>query len=171
MDIDRLSDLPDWDEAGHIFNDENSESWEPNHTLEKCKALYSQWQQVTFLLNGLLGPLIGEDGDKHENAEGDSNKDLSLMLTADALIVAAKIRSSESGNYYVVRMENAAVIRAYAKGISLTLVFMKINGIDKQYIEVIRKEIDKFRLLFIEWINTFEKEGEFQLPDDWGLFV
>jgi len=45
------------------------------------------------------------------------------------------------------------------------------GGIDKNYINVIREEIDKFRMLYIEWINTFEKDGPDQIPDDWGLFV
>lgn len=33
------------------------------------------------------------------------------MMTSDAFEVAVKIRSSESGNLYIIRMENAAIIR------------------------------------------------------------
>ena len=166
MNTDKFTDLPDWDDKQFNSDDEEWESWKPNPTREACKALFRNWQEVVFLLNGIIGPFLEKEG-----KEDTILKFTARDLLSDAFMVGAKIKSSEAGGIYIIRMENAAIIREYASGISLALVFMKANGMDKQYIEVIRKEIDKFRLLFIEWINTFEKNNEFEIPDDWGLFV
>jgi len=117
MNIDQLPDLPDWDEAKHIFNfnDENEEEWKPNPTREKCKALYGQWQLVFFLIKGLLETIAEEDDIDEKSGEEPLINGAAVVVITDALNVANKIMSSESGNFYVVRMENAAVIRGYAR--------------------------------------------------------
>ncbi|MFZ4768829.1 MAG: hypothetical protein ACOYLO_01525, partial [Ferruginibacter sp.] len=43
-----------------------------------------------------------------------------------------------------------------------------IHGIEKKYTEVLKEEIKIFKMLFIDWVGSFEKEKD--LPDDWHLF-
>ncbi len=166
MNFDDFSDLPDWDEGLHIFEDEEGEEWKPDHTRIACKALYRQWQQVMFILKGILLPIIEKD---ETSIEASMDIDTARNLHGDAYIVGVKIRSSEAGNMYVLRMENAAIIRQFAQGIATGLLsFVEEDTADQSHIKVVRGEIDTFRQLFIQWVNTFEKD---EFTDDWGLFV
>ena len=167
MNFDNFSDLPDWDEGRFIFEDEEGDEWKPNPTRNACEALYKQWQQVMFLLKGILLPIITE---KYESSiEASMDIDTARCLHGDAYIVGAKIRSSEAGNMYTLRMENAAIIRQLAQGIATGLLsFVEDDSADEKYIKVVRAEIDSFRKLFVAWVDTFEKD---EFKDEWGLFV
>ncbi len=165
MDINKLSDLPDWDDERLSFmNDAEGEEWKPDPTRELCKNLYVQWQQVMFVLKGVLAPFM-------EIQEEDAEL---LQLTTqnllhDAYMTGVKIRSSEAGGIYIMRMENASIIRQLAQGISTTLLlFMAHDKVDQQHIYLVRGEIDKFRNIFIEWVASFQKD---EFTDDWGLFI
>lgn len=39
---------------------------------------------------------------------------------------------------------------------------------DLEYVTLIRKELNKFRLLFLDWINSFDTYNH--IWDEWGLF-
>lgn len=163
MNLDSLNDLPDWDdEHFNDFGDNEGEEWKPNPTREACKALYKQWQQVVTMLRGAF-----ESGNFSEDDE--MNKDWQAMVMSDAFLVGAKLRSSEAGNIYVLRMENAAIIRKNAQSVASSLLSFMVEGlIEEKYAMAIRVEIDTFRELFKHWISTFVKD---EYEDEWGLFV
>jgi hypothetical protein len=166
MESDKFSDMPDWDdERFRSFDeDEEGEDWKPNLTREACKALFGKWQEVVFLLKGIIAPFMDE-----ENEDDPMLRDMARDLFSDAHIVGAKIKSSDAGGIYVLRMENAAIIRKLAQGIaSGLLLFIEDAEVDESYIHVVRNEIAEFRKLFIEWVTTFEKD---EFVDEWGLFV
>jgi flavorubredoxin len=91
------------------------------------------------------------------------------MLLGDAYQVAVKVKSSESGGLYTIRMENASIIRKCAQFIKSNLLVMMGEGvIEEAHGHVIRDEIDKFRELFRHWVSTFQKD---EYEDEWGLFI
>ncbi len=167
MDFDKLSDLPEWDDDDFRDEEEEGEEWKPNPTRDACKALYEQWQQVMIVLNGALDSMntnTGEDSFSPEHWE-----DHKAMILGDAYQVAVKVKSSEAGDMYMIRMENASIIRKNAQFIKSAMLTMMAEGaIEEAHGEVIRNEIDKFRELFIQWVSTFEKD---EFEDEWGLFV
>jgi hypothetical protein len=164
--LDNLSGMPDWDdEFKSMYEDSEEEDWQPDATHRACKALYLQWQQVVLLLNGLLDSVTTTE-DSFPMEILDSQKEIILV---DAHEVAAKIRSSEAGGIYIIRMENAAIIRKNAQFIKTSIAGMLAEEvIDEQHGELVRAEIDKFRELFKQWIGTFKKD---EFEDEWGLFV
>ena len=165
MNTDNLSDLPDWNDADYMAGEEGEE-WKPNPTREACKVLYKQWQQIMFLLKGIVLPIMEKPEDSIEAA---MDIDMARELHGDAYIVGSKIKSSEAGNIYILRMENAAIIRKLAQGIASGLLLFEMDdSADESHIRVVRDEIDKFRKLFVKWVNTFEKD---EFTDEWGLFV
>ncbi|GAB3432557.1 hypothetical protein [Niabella aquatica] len=168
MRIDTLSDLPDWEDDPFGREDEEGEEWKPNPTREACKALYLKWKEIVMMLNGVLET----GGDKEDTEDLTELSYLTAhkqMLLGDAYETGAKIRSSEAGGIYVLRMENAAIIRKNAQHIaSSLLLFGTEDQVDDHYVELIRTEIDQFRELFKAWVNTFEKD---EYTDDWGLFA
>ena len=167
MDYDKLSDLPEWDDDDFRDEEEEGGEWKANPTRDACKALYQQWQQVMIVLNGALDSMNTEGGE--DSFPVDHWEDHKGMLLGDACQVAVKIKSSESGNMYILRMENASIIRKNAQFISSSmLTLMAEDVIEKAHGKVIRNEIDKFRELFKYWVSTFEKD---EFEDEWGLFV
>jgi hypothetical protein len=166
MNSDKFMDLPDWDdERLKSYDDSDGEGWKPNLTRAACKALYARWQAVVFLLNGIIDPFIGKE-DTDDSMLGFAARD----MCTNAYIVGVKIMSSEAGNSYTLRMENAAIVRQCAQGIAtgLLLFATEASDVDGSYVTVVRAEIDQFRLLFIQWVNTFERD---EFTDSWGLFI
>ena len=87
------------------------------------------------MLNGSLNIDKKEDESKETWSEN-----YQAMMLGDAYEAAAKIRSSEAGGIYVIRMENASIIRKNAQAVqSSMLIFMEEGVMDKEYGKVIRK--------------------------------
>ena len=43
-----------------------------------------------------------------------------------------------------------------------------MHGIEKNYVALLKDEIEIFKQIFIQWVTSFNKEKD--LPDDWHLF-
>lgn len=66
-------------------------------------------------------------------------------------------------------MENAAIIRKSAREIVLDLRGIQMYGFkETEYLDLLRKEVEKFRILFAEWVQTFDP-WDYNI-DRWGLF-
>jgi hypothetical protein len=165
MAFDKISGLPEWDDDDFRDEDDEGEEWKPNPTRDACKAMYEQWKQVMIVLTGALETMktdTGEDGFPAEYWE-----DHKAMLIGDAHLVAVKIKSSEAG-LYMIRMENASIIRKHAQFIKSSMLTMIAEAvIEEAHGMVIRDEIDKFRMLFRHWVSTFQRD---EFEDEWGLF-
>jgi hypothetical protein len=164
MNNNNFSDLPEWDEERFIDDDDEGEEWKPAPTHDACAALYNKWQEIVFLLKGFLAPFLEKDEDEEGMMEFTAGQ-----MIGDAWQVGAKIKGSEAAGIYIVRMENAAIIRMLAQGISSSLLmYLEETGADENHVAVLRDEITAFRMLFIEWVRTFQKD---EFTDEWGLFV
>lgn len=91
------------------------------------------------------------------------------ILMTDAATLGAKIAAAEGGDFYTLRMENAVLVKVAARNLLSQLSGMRmLNLSEPHYLELIREEIEEFRLLFVDWIRTFDASRD--IPDDWGLF-
>ena len=92
------------------------------------------------------------------------------FMLENAMIIPAKIARAEAGDLYDLRMENAAIIRKAARELYVQAGSLRFEEdiTDKDYIILLRKEIDEFRLLFIEWVTGFDMWN--YIKDEWGLF-
>ncbi len=164
MNIENLNELPDWDDDA--FGNEDGESWKPNPTRDACKAMYVQWNTVMIVLKAAFESMKEPADDDLMNKE--MVQDQVDMVMGDAFQVAVKIKSSEAG-MYILRMENAAIIRKHAQYIKIsTNGFMAQGLMEEEHRRIVREEIDRFRKLFKIWIATFEKD---EFEDEWGLFI
>lgn len=167
MDIlDNLSSLPEWDDEGFRKIDEEEDNEERKNEIgfTTCKTLYNQWREVMAGINGLFS-YATQAADIPETFLQTQKE----SVLGDAYQVAVKVRSSAGLDMYVLKMENAAIIRKNAMHIHTQIGGMAGMGfIEEAHAKAVRSDIDKFRLLFIEWINTFEKDD---FEDEWGFFV
>ena len=92
------------------------------------------------------------------------------LMLEDAMIIPAKIIGAEAGDLYSIRMQNAALIREYAMHLYVQVGSLEFQDYykDLEYVKLIRKELEDFRMLFIEWVEGFDTNN--YLWDDWGLF-
>jgi len=95
--------------------------------------------------------------------------DTAKHIRENAMIIPAKITGAESADIYDIRMENAAIIRKCAREIATNTYGLELfNYTEEDYLNVIRTEIDEFRILFAEWVKTFD-QWNYSI-DRWGLF-
>lgn len=165
MRNDDFHELPPW-EDDEFDDEQEGESWKPNPTREACRAMYEQWNEVMTVLRAGLDSL--EEAKDDGLFDKDYIEDFKGTLLGDAFEVAVKIKSSESG-MYIIRMENASIIRKNAQYIKISTNGLLADGLmSAEYRQVIRNEIDTFRELFKAWVRTFEKD---EFEDEWGLFI
>ncbi len=119
-------------------------------------------EQIVKLTQGLMS-IIPEDNEFLQETT------VSFMYE-NALIIPAKIAGAEAGDLYDLRMENAAIIRKAARELYVQAGSLRFEEdiIDIEYIDLLRNEIDKFRLLFIDWVAGFDQWN--YIKDSWGLF-
>ena len=90
------------------------------------------------------------------------------ILFEDIAIINAKISGAEAMTLYSLKMENAVLIKIHARSIITTTSGMKMMKLGHEdYLNVLRDEMEEFRKLFVECINTFDKTND--IPDDWGI--
>lgn len=124
--------------------------------------LYQKAEQIYKITQGLVEVVPIENKFLQETT-------LRFMIE-NSMIIPAKIAGAQAVELYDLKMENATIIRKAARELSVyagSLGFEK-DIIDKDYILLLRKEIDEFRLLFIDWVGSFDKWN--YIKDDWGLF-
>ncbi|MBK8611141.1 MAG: hypothetical protein IPL84_14670 [Chitinophagaceae bacterium] len=166
MRIDNLNELPDWDDHELDPGEKEGEAWKPNPTRDACKAMYIQWNSVMTVIQAAFDSM--PEPEDQDMLSKEMLEDHMEMITADAFEVAVKIKSSESGNLYIIRMENAAIIRKNAQFIKISTNHFIVDGImDPQHRLLIREEIDRFKELYRVWVNSFVKDD---IEDEWGLF-
>ncbi|MBT1689659.1 hypothetical protein [Dawidia soli] len=94
----------------------------------------------------------------------------SNIMLEDSIVIPAKIASAEAVDDFILKMENATIVKIHARSLqaqAASLIFEEV--LPEEYLVLLRKEIETFRVLFRAWIKTFhqaKKEG-----DGWGLFV
>lgn len=133
----------------------------PNYDRTQQLPIY-QKAELLFQLVESLAASLPEDNELLQ-----SMKD---VIRADAMILPAKIAGAEAGNIYCIRMQNAAIIRFHAMSLYTQVGGLSLydESIDTSFTNLIRTEIESFRLLFIDWVSSFDTSN--YIWDEWGLF-
>jgi len=165
MDLESLTGMPDWDDKRLRLPGREGDEWKHALKNERAAKLYDQWRQVLVLLLGLYDHMnhpTQEEGDEEFIAEQKN------MILGDAYLVGAKIMGAEAGDSYVLRMENASIIRSAAQTVYMHMSSLRFQGlVEEPYTDAVRHEIEKFQTLFKEWVGAFEKD---EFEDEWGLY-
>jgi len=125
-------------------------------------AIYQKAEQIFQITQGLVQIIPMENEFLQETTV--------RFMMEDAMTIPTKIAGAEAGDLYDLRMENATIIRKAARDLYVNAGSLRFEESipDKDYILLLRKEIDEFRLLFIDWVASFDMWN--YIKDDWGLF-
>jgi len=90
------------------------------------------------------------------------------LMMENALKLPAKIANAEGGDIYSHRMDNAVLIKLAAKELnSQTYLCKQLELTDAAYLRILRDEIEKFRNLFLLWVNSFDSTND--IVDEWNF--
>lgn len=128
--------------------------------LEKL-PVYQKAMSICKLVESLMTALPEEDIFLQQSK--------SLMME-DAIVIPAKIAGAEGGDLYSIRMQNAALIRHHASHLYAQIGSLRFHSQfkDLEYMILLRQDLEEFKLLFVEWVETFDESNH--IWDDWGLF-
>ncbi len=89
------------------------------------------------------------------------------MMRSNGYMLGAKIAAAEGGDIYTLRMECAVLVKMAARELQAQTSLLKIEKLcPPEYITLLRDEIEKFKALFIEWVDSFDKYND--IEDEWG---
>lgn len=149
-----------------MWNDDDEEmddaDYDPEKERKRVEALpiFQKAEEICELTRRIIDSIDDEEIRMiHSN-----------IMLEDSIIIPEKIAGAEAMNDFVMKMENATVVKIHARSLqtqTASLIFEEV--LPEEYLRLLRKEIEAFRLLFREWIKTFHKSPK--EGDGWGLFV
>ncbi len=92
------------------------------------------------------------------------------MMMEDASIMSAKFAGAEGVDSYILKMENATIMKVHARHLnSMTYQLSMEETHAEEHLQLLREAIEEFRLLFVDWIKGFDSFEKYD--DGWGLFI
>lgn len=132
-----------------------------NHEQLKKMPLYQKSRDIMEICNRLI-EILPEGCD-------DLLTTYATYIKTDANLIPAKIAGAQSVDLYDIRMEYATIIRKTARDIIMHCVTLESFGFKEvEYVQLLKKELEEFRILFAEWVKTFDIWN--YTIDRWGVF-
>lgn len=147
----------------------NDEDYSDDADTEKWKPFFQQHKKLTLKAREIFTLLRALEESFPKDELEDRYHPVYLMQE-NIMKAQAKLAGAESlNNLYRALMENAVLVKVNMSELKVQLFSAsEFYTSDKDYLSVIKKEVEEFRLLFVEWIKTFDSSVD--LPDEWHLF-
>ncbi|WP_418602902.1 hypothetical protein [Hwangdonia sp.] len=140
--------------------------------IEKWEKLpvFKKAMEIQKLVDHIVECVEQSDIDFENDIESEMIKNNLHFLRENAMIIPAKIAgAADEDMLYDIKMENAAIIRKSARELITDARGIEMHGFkDIEYLDLLRNEVETFRVLFAEWIKTFDCWN--YIIDRWGLF-
>ncbi|SDC48634.1 hypothetical protein [Niabella drilacis] len=138
---------------------EEGEQWKPFFRLQK---------QLSAKARKLLQLVLSLEA-SFEIDEQEQTHPVHLMMQHISVASAKLSGAKMLYDVYHALMENAVLVKVNLTELKVQLFAAKefYKG-NREYLEVIKEEVEAFRLLFIQWVKTFDKTKDY--PDEWHLF-
>lgn len=134
--------------------------FEEDHKNPRDLAIYKKAKEI-FETVQIIGDLIPKEDDQLNLVKD--------IMFENAMILCPKIEGAEVAGFYDLKMENATLIRKAARELMIQNHSLDHLGFEQiAYFSIIRNQIEEFRLLFIDWVNSFDQWD--YVIDRWGLF-
>lgn len=152
-----------------MFNKDDDFDPMERHNRVRQMPLFIKAQEISELVRHLVKTVENTDIKFKRKVEKEMLQDNLNYLMENSMIIPAKIAGAAGVDLYDIKMENAAIIRKAARELILDARGIQTYGFkDTEYLDLLRKEVDEFRILFAEWVKTFDP-WEY-IIDRWGLF-
>jgi len=130
--------------------------------------LFKKAQEIMEISLKISESVSMHDIENLDEAEGAMLEGYTQYIREKATIIPAKISGAEAVEIYDLKMENAAIIRKAARELSTYCLGLAMCGYkNTDYLQLLRDEVEEFRVLFAEWVKTFDQWN--YIIDRWGL--
>ena len=100
--------------------------------------------------------------------EEDPDPSARQMILKNASMIAPKIVSASANTIYIVKMENASIIRFNCRQMMEQIDFAVISGeADISHRSEIDDALELFKEYFHHWVKLFKRD---EFEDDWNLY-
>jgi len=139
-----------------------------NDRLKKM-PLFKKAHEIMEISLKISESVSMHDLENLSEAEGDLLAGYAQYIRENATIIPAKISGAVAVDLYDLKMENATIIRKAARELSTYCSGLAMYGYkNTDYLQLLRDEVEEFRVLFAEWVKTFDEWN--YIIDRWGLF-
>jgi hypothetical protein len=142
---------------------------ESSYDRLKKMPLFKKAQEIMEISLKISESVSMHDFENLDVAEVVMLEGYAQYIRENATIIPAKISGAEAVDIYDLKMENAAIIRKAARELSTYCSGLAKCGYkNTDYLQLLRNEIEEFRVLFAEWVKIFDQWN--YVIDRWGLF-
>ena len=124
----------------------------------ETSPLFIKAKEIQRLVDSIVEVVYGSDMDFGTEEEGEMIDDSINYLIENSILIPANIAGVINEDVpYDLKMENAALIRKAARELLTDAASIESFGFkDIEYLDLLRNEIEAFRILFAEWVKTQE---------------
>lgn len=132
--------------------------------------LYQKAMEVRQLVDSIVEIAYESDISFENEVEGHIVDSSINYLIENSLTIPSKIAGAfDEDTPYDLKMENATLIRKAAMELLTDANTLEHYGFKEvEYLEILRKALEELRVLFAEWVQTFDP-WNYHI-DRWGLF-
>lgn len=150
-----------------MFNDRNNESG--NFGKIKRTPVYIKAEELLTLSKHIAAVVSKDDVEYLSELEGAILENHADWLMESAKTIPVRIIAAQTMELYDIKMEHATMIRKAALEMQAHCRGLELYGFpDIEYLVLLRDDIEIFRVLFAEWVKTFDP-WHYNI-DRWGLF-
>lgn len=153
-----------WDDDDFGFDDDLSDEERNEYDRKnKIRRAHPLTKQVTEIVN--LAKALDRSMNKGQQMQGDRIKQSAIMM-------AANLKGALISGSWLTCMQNAALVRCHAQDLLAGLKVLEVfSEIHHDHIRHFRKEMEKFRDLFVAWTKEIHAMDPEEYVDEWGLFL
>jgi len=153
------------------MNWEDDDDQEMSYDEVKKTPIYQKAYEIMEMVQGINVLVQGEGNATNEKVDLDREITLHYMsdMVESSMIMLVKVGAHYGPSLYSIQMEAATLIRMHAMRVRLNINGLEMGGYEEnEYFKALRNSIDEFRILFAEWVVTFDPWN--YVIDRWGLF-
>ena len=150
-----------WDDFDQNEDGEEEGEFDPKAQRDQIHShpLMRKAHEIVRLTSALVGSL---DEARRELYGG--------MMMKDAMILSAKFSVAESVSDYILKMENATIMKVHARNLyAMTYQLGMEETHAEEHLNLLREVIGEFKDLFVGWVQGFDPTD--RMDDGWGLFL
>lgn len=149
-----------WDDFDiNDFNEDDEEVFRDKRDKLKNHPLRIKSVEIFKLTHALVGSL------------DEARRELygTLMLES-AGILGAKFSAANTVSDYVLKMENAVIMKIHARSLDGMTYQLALEGTHaEEHLQLLRDAVIEFKDLFKDWVKGFDSRDRHN--DGWGLFL
>lgn len=149
-----------WDDFDiNDFNEDDEEVFRDKRDKLKNHPLRIKSVEIFKLTHALVGSLDEARRELHGT----------LMLES-AGILGAKFSAANTVSDYVLKMENAVIMKIHARSLDGMTYQLALEGTHaEEHLQLLRDAVIEFKDLFKDWVKGFDSRDRHN--DGWGLFL